>query len=88
MAILIARKQNLFRVWTTISDGYLTDWLNKKNTIKYLKSRVMEKAKMECEEIEASFPHNYWNKKDDRRILDEEGQARLQALYQKRINKN
>ena len=88
MSILVKlrKKDNKFRIWTTVSDGWLTDWVTKEEAIKYLQFRVKRDAKWKCDEIAAEFPHS-WYGTDGKFITDEEGRERYQKVLESRVKK-
>lgn len=87
MSVLIQhrKKDNKYRAWTTIADGWLTDWLSEKGMIKYLQSRIMDRATEECENLAVEFPNGYHNK-DHVRYWDDKKAENYKKLCQKRID--
>ncbi len=87
MGVLIKhrKKDDKYRLWTTISDGWLTNWLTKWGMIRHLQHRVREQAERECEEIAARFPDGYWDT-NMKRINDERAAERYQKLLHDRVS--
>jgi hypothetical protein len=59
----------MYRAWTTVSDGWLTDWGTREEMVKYLQSRVMRDARARCKQIADTFPVGWWTK--DLKRIDE-----------------
>lgn len=87
MGILVKhrKKDDKYRLWTTVADGWLTNWMSKHRTIQYLQQRVRERAESECEEIAVRFPDGYCDK-NYRRISDERAARRYEKLLMDRVN--
>jgi hypothetical protein len=69
MKIKIRKKDGKFKLWSTNVDAWYfgKTWLSRKQAVAYLKSRVMDRAKKECEDLEDTFPNGFWDM-DNRHI--------------------
>ena len=87
MGILVKhrKKDDKYRLWTTIADGWLSNWLTKQGVIRFLQDKVRRHAEDECEEIVARFPDGYWDT-NHKRINDERGKNRYKKLLEDRVN--
>lgn len=63
-------KDDKWRAWTTISDGWLTNWLTEDQMKVYLVSRREHQHKLDAIEVVMGFPHGYSDKDDGLRILN------------------
>lgn len=63
MATLLEKRKDKFRVWSTISDSWLTDWLSKEEVIRFFVMRIFTRAHNEIKELEETFPSGFSNKK-------------------------
>ncbi len=52
-------KDNKWRLWTTISDGWLTGWLNEKEVKKYRVDQIEFDAKLKVIEELMAFPNGF-----------------------------
>jgi hypothetical protein len=55
-------KDNKWRAWTTISDGWLTGWITESEMKLYMVERAEQRFKLEAIEVMMSFPNGYGNK--------------------------
>lgn len=87
MSVLVKhrKKDNMYRFWTTISDGWLSNWLTKWQAVEFLQRRVMDRAKDDCEEIKARFPSGY-SDMNYKMIRDEKAEERYKKLLEERIS--
>jgi len=73
MAVLIStnKTKKKYRLYSTIADGWLTEWISKEEAIKELQSRAKNRCREECEKIAQKFPIGYYKKEDSKPILEE-----------------
>jgi hypothetical protein len=64
-------KGTKYRLWTTISDGWLTEWSTKDEIIKFLFWNKFRKLMEGVLEDAMDFPNGWYDKKNTRRIFDE-----------------
>ena len=63
------KKDNKWRIWTTISDGWLTDWLSENEIKEYLTWRDGFDSKLKAIETYMTFPAG-WHDKDSHKGFD------------------
>lgn len=71
MAVLISinKSKKKYRLWTTVADGWLTDWITREEAVKELQQRAKDRCKEECKKIANEFPL-YYSDKNYKRILE------------------
>jgi hypothetical protein len=62
-------KDNKWRVWTTVSDGWITDWLTEDEAKTFLSYEYNEDYKLKVIKTYWTFPHG-WSDRDTGKILD------------------
>src|SRR5437870_5050820 len=62
-------KDEKWRLWSTISDGWLTDWLTEAEMKQYLVTELEYDYKVKVIERLWSFPHGYYDK-DENNMFD------------------
>lgn len=77
MAWKIAQKDGYYRIWSTVSDQWITDWVSRTEAIAIYYDDALCQFKKKVIEKYFSFPH-HWSG-DDGIINDEEGHDRLLA---------
>lgn len=60
-----------YRIWTTISDGWITEWLTKEEITKFFLWQRLRDFRDKFLEDAITFPNNYTDKDTDRRIYDD-----------------
>lgn len=89
-------KDNKWRIWTTISDGWVTDWLSEDEAKAYLSYEYRQDYKLKVIEAYWSFPHGWWDKESGKRLENREAllayqEWHLQALksddYESEVDK-
>lgn len=90
MAMKISQRINKkgerqYRLWTTISDGWLTKWCSRKKALQYLAWDMEFHYKKRFIEVYYRFPHDFGDKDAGvmRCIVDEEGNKRLSEWNEK-----
>jgi hypothetical protein len=71
----ISRKDNQYRIWSTVSDEWLTEWMSRKEFIKFYHDDMLIDFEKKIIEQYYKFPH-MWCDKDrlaTALISDEEG---------------
>lgn len=63
MGWIIENKKNLYRVWSTISDDWITDWNTRNEILKYLIKRKRSVFNKEIKNLKETFPEGFCNKK-------------------------
>jgi len=56
------KSKNLYRIWTTVADGWITDWITREECIKEISRKKRKQLKEELDEIAIDFPNGYYNK--------------------------
>lgn len=64
------KRDNKWRVWTTISDGWLTNWLTDAELKEYLAEDYQHDYKLKVIEAYWTFPHGYTDKDSHKRHTD------------------
>jgi hypothetical protein len=85
----IAQKAGKFRIWSTTSDVWLTDWITREEAIKFYYDDALLAFKNRIIEKYFSFPH-HWLQHDNRHgavIVNQEGSARYLAWLNELIHK-
>jgi hypothetical protein len=78
-------KNNKYKLWSTITDSYITNSGTREEIVELLIKWKQEKLDKESEELRLSFPHGYFDL--DRNMIHIEGMdEKLQELYRKRID--
>lgn len=62
------KKDGKYRIWTTISDGWITDWLSEDEIKEYLRWREYADTKLKVIEHYMTFPAG-WHDKDTHKPL-------------------
>jgi hypothetical protein len=57
----ISRKDGKFRVWSTISNDWLTDWISRKEFIKFYHDDMLIDFKKKIVEQYYKFPHGWFD---------------------------
>lgn len=70
-----------YRLWTTISDGWLTEWSTKDEIIKFLFWQKFIKFMEGVLEDGMDFPNGWYDKKNTRRIFDENNNTFHEFMY-------
>ena len=86
----IAQKAGKFRVWSTISDAWLTDWMTREEAIKFYYDDALMMFKKQIVEKCLSFPHHWPDHSGAYRkvIVNEEGSARYLAWMHELTSKS
>lgn len=63
-------KDKKWRLWTTISDGWLTEWLTEQEMKEELAYDFQTDYKLRVIESYMTFPHGYFDKKTQKRLTD------------------
>lgn len=84
MSWRIAQKNGLYRIWSTISDEWLTDWISRKEAIQFYYDDMLVDFKKRIIEKYKSFP-NHCNSHDEPNTLitDKEGYQEYMAWLHK-----
>jgi hypothetical protein len=69
-------KDKKYRLWTTISDGWLTDWSTKKDIQGYIAEEYLWEYKKKVVEMYCRFPHHWPSKEGVRPMIDEDASKR------------
>lgn len=90
MSWQIAQKDGKYRIWSTISDTWLTDWIDRKEAIKFYYDDALLKFKKRVIEEYYKFPH-MWGLHNDisyaRYIDDDQGYESLMQWLKALISK-
>ena len=62
------KQKNKFRIWSTISDSYITKWGNRGEIIKVIIMIWMERLGKQNKELQRDFP-NGWTDKDTKQLI-------------------
>jgi len=65
------KKDDKYRLWTTISDGWITDWLTRDEMIKVVSFDYKEALKDKVRKLQLTFPNGWHDKDSHARINDE-----------------
>lgn len=81
-------KDTKWRLWTTISDGWLTDWLTEEEMKAVLADDYKRDYKLKVIEAYWTFPHKYYDKDthkmfNNHKAMIEFGEWHLEALKSK-----
>jgi hypothetical protein len=69
-----------YRIWSTISDSWITEWETKQEILTFLAASYLLEYKQKVVELYLKFPHHWPAREGGRRlILDEEGEANYLA---------
>lgn len=70
MSWLVEKRGNKYGLWTTISDGWLTDppFLSRAEMLKMIKKLKQERLNDEMKELRKTFPYPYFDRKTNRRF--------------------
>lgn len=60
--LLKQTKGGKFKIWSTVSDSYITTALTKKEAVKYLISELEVEYKLKAIELFYTFPNNFYAK--------------------------
>ena len=71
--LLKRNKQGKYAIWTTISDGWVTNpkWLTKEEAIEFIANVKRERLEQEIKELEDTFPYG-WFDKDTHKMFTKE----------------
>ena len=86
----IAQKAGKVRIWSTISDTWLTDWITREEAIKFYYEDALLAFKKQIIEKYLSFPH-HWPEHSNRHravIINEEGNERCLAWMHELMHKS
>lgn len=64
MAWQLSRKDNLYRIWSTISDSWLTDWISREEALAVWYDSALMDFKKKVIEQYLKFPH-FWSDRDN-----------------------
>ena len=56
------KEDDRWRAWYAVFDFPLTDFITREEMVKYIQSKVMERAKGVCEMVEEKFPDGFYDK--------------------------
>jgi hypothetical protein len=57
MGLEVSRKGDKYRIWSTIGDGWRTDWVDRKGAIRFIHDEALYGFKLEMIKKYFSFPH-------------------------------
>jgi hypothetical protein len=83
----IAQRAGKFRIWSTVSDAWLTDWLTRDEAIKFYYDDALLAFQKKIIEKYFSFPH-HWLQHDNRQvIINQEGSEKYLAWLSELMDK-
>lgn len=56
------KKDDMYRVWSTVVDNWLTDWETKEYIIRWFARDMRRKVNREIKEMKKTFPAGFGNK--------------------------
>ncbi len=59
-----------YRIWTTVSDGWITEWLTREEMVKFHFWNQFKKFMDSFIEDAMTFPNNYYDKDTEKRYMD------------------
>lgn len=62
------KKTKKWRVWTTVSDGWLTPWITEPEVKEFVQHKYRRDYRLKLIELWWTFPHE-WSDKDTRQIF-------------------
>ena len=62
------KKDDKYRIWTIISDGWITDWLVRDEIIEAIRGQYFSDYKKDFDKLKKTFPNN-WYEKDTHKII-------------------
>ena len=68
MSLLLKRKNNKYRFWNTVSDGWSTKFLSREEALQYLSDRSFRRFTEELERETKDFPKG-WTDKDTLKLI-------------------
>ena len=84
------KKDNKWRIWTTISDGWITDWLTENEVKQALSNEYKRDYRLQVIECYMTFPAG-WHDKDTHKLLAIDKKAfyewQMEALHSKDYEK-
>src|SRR5947209_7451667 len=72
-------KGDKYRLWSTVSDRWLTDWSTKRDIQRYITEDYLWEYKKKVIEVYLKFPHHWPSKERMAYILDEAGKEAYSA---------
>jgi hypothetical protein len=77
----IAQQKGKFRIWSTVSDAWLTDWMTREEALKFYYDDALLRFEKQFIEKYLSFPHHWPEHGNGQRavIVNQEGRARYLA---------
>src|SRR5437773_9814879 len=87
MSWKIAQKKDKYRIWSTNTDTWLTDWIDRNEAIKFYYEDALFDLKKRTIEQFLLFPHHYTNHTNGRLIYDEEKSANYHNWMEQLIHK-
>jgi hypothetical protein len=79
-------KDNKYRLWSTISDTWLTDWSPKKDIQRDIAQQYLWEYKKKVVEMYLDFPHHWPSSEGARLMVDEEAGKRYRDWLEELIN--
>ncbi len=77
------KSKNLYRLWTTVADGWLTDWITREEAIDFIAEHKREQLEEKIEELKIDFPNGY-HTKSGKRHWDSKRYEKLDEFLRKR----
>ena len=68
MSLLLKIKDDKYRFWNTVADGWSTKFLSREEALQYLRDRSFRRYTEELEREERDFPKG-WTDKDTFKII-------------------
>lgn len=62
MSWLVEKKGKKYRLWSTMTDNWLTPWLDRNKILDFIEQTKIAKIKYEMEETRKNFPYHWSNK--------------------------
>lgn len=86
----IAHKAGKFRIWSTVSEAWLTEWLTREEALSFYYDDALLSFKKQIIEKCLSFPHHWPEHANGSRavIVDEEGSKRYLAWMHELTHKS
>lgn len=60
------KKDDKYRLWTTISDGWLTNWLSRDEMIEAISGEYQEEVSEKVEKLRLTFPNGWTDTEGER----------------------
>ena len=82
MVWLLQKKGKKYRWWTTISDGWLTDWINEREAMLFYLKKLEREHAREINKTRITFPNDFFNKSHKRYFDEKKHKKYLKHLTQ------